>query len=194
MYTDDILGMIEEFDDITTGGLFSLLFSSYSDLRKRGNDWLPPDEFKAAQERSERDIRRKRYQRMVNLVCYLKRQGLVEQKENSILKLTEKGLLRLQKNATVSRYVPLSKGYKTEDDHLKVVIFDVPEKRRKHREWLRFSLQNLGFKLLQKSVWIGKTKLPQEFFDQLHGWELLPHVHIFAVQETGSIGFEDREH
>lgn len=191
MYTDDILGALEELGDLTTGGIFSVLFSSYADLRKRGSDWLPPDEFKAAQERASRELRRKEYQRAASLVSYLKRKGFIEQREGKMWKLTERGLLRLQKNTAVSKYIPISKHHRVGDDQMRVVIFDVPEDRRKHREWLRFSLQNLGFELLQKSVWIGKSKLPEEFFSQLQEFELLPCVHIFAVQEAGSIGFRE---
>ncbi|OGM93810.1 hypothetical protein A2524_04065 [Candidatus Wolfebacteria bacterium RIFOXYD12_FULL_48_21] len=191
MYTDDILGALEELGDLTTGGIFSVLFSSYSELRSRGSDWLPPDEFKAAQERSERAYRRRQYQRACSLIANLRRRGFIEKKENKILRLTEKGLLRLQKRALGARFIPISKFIKKEDDCLKVVIFDVPEPDKKKRDWLRFSLQNLGFSLLQKSVWIGKAKLPEEFFRQLHEFELLPFVHVFSIQDTGSIGFND---
>jgi hypothetical protein len=194
MYTDDLLGILEEFDELTTGGIFSILMSSPADLRRRGSDcWLPPEEFKAAQERSERELRRREYQRVSNLLARLQRRGLIEKKESKIWQLTERGLLRLQNNATISKYTPISKRCRKEDDHLKVVIFDVPEQHKKRREWLRFSLQNLGFKLLQKSVWIGKTKLPVDFFEQLQEFDLLPHVHIFAIQEAGSIGFNRGE-
>lgn len=193
MYTDDLLGILEEFDDLTTGGIFSILLSSPADLRNRGGGWLPPKEFKAAQERSGRELRRREYQRVSNLLASLQRRGLVEKKESKIWQLTEKGLSRLQKNVTVSKYIPIPKRFHKEDDHLKIVIFDVPEQYKKRRDWLRISLQNMGFALLQKSVWIGKTKLPVDFIDRLQEFDLLSHVHIFAIQETGSIGFNRGE-
>ena len=191
MYTDDILSVFKDIDGLTTGGLFSLLFSSYADLRRGGSDWLPPDEFKAAQERSEREIRRRKYQRVSNLLANLRRRGFIEKRANKAWQLTEKGMERLKKQETSVRYTPISKSKKKEDEHLKVIIFDIPEQHKKRRDWLRFSLKNLGFSLLQKSVWIGKAKLPEDFFEQLHKLELLPHIHIFAIQETGSIGIND---
>src|SRR3990172_4751526 len=41
--------------------------------------------------------------------------------------------------------------------------------------------------MIQKSVWSGKTKLPQEFISQLHELNLLSYVEIFTISKTGSL-------
>ena len=51
------------------------------------------------------------------------------------------------------------------DKKYRVVIFDVPEKLRKNRNWLRAELYNLGYKKLQQSVFIGKKPLPEDIIE-----------------------------
>ena len=45
------------------------------------------------------------------------------------------------------------------------MIFDVPEKMRGKRDFLRKELRDFGFYQLQKSVWVYPYPLPQNFFD-----------------------------
>ncbi len=40
------------------------------------------------------------------------------------------------------------------DKRWRVVIFDIPEKRRKSRDQMRTTLQSIGFEQLQRSVWV----------------------------------------
>ena len=40
------------------------------------------------------------------------------------------------------------------EDNLKIVIFDISEKERHKRDWIRRNLVDLGFQMLQKSVFI----------------------------------------
>lgn len=41
-----------------------------------------------------------------------------------------------------------------------IVIFDIPEKKRKVRDWIRGQLSLWDYTMLQKSVWIGKGEFP----------------------------------
>ncbi|MBI4084964.1 MAG: hypothetical protein HY432_00435 [Candidatus Liptonbacteria bacterium] len=65
-----------------------------------------------------------------------------------------------------------------------VVSFDIPEKFRHKRNWLRLELSYLGFEMLQKSLWLGPAPLPEEFADSLRKLQLLPHVKFFEAKET----------
>jgi len=51
------------------------------------------------------------------------------------------------------------------DGKWRIVIWDVPEKRRVARDLLRYKLKWLGFKQLQKSVWITKKNCTQALRD-----------------------------
>lgn len=51
------------------------------------------------------------------------------------------------------------------DKKWRLVIFDVPEKIRGRRDFLRKELHSLGFHQLQKSVWASPYPMPPEFDD-----------------------------
>lgn len=80
---------------------------------------------------------------------------------------------------------PLKKA--PEDGILRVVTFDVPEKDRKKRNWLRVCLKELGFRQLHKSVWIGKCPLPEDFIPQLRQRNMLRYIHIVSIQGKGTL-------
>lgn len=51
------------------------------------------------------------------------------------------------------------------DGKWRMIIWDVPEKRRVARDLLRHKLKLLGFKQLQKSVWVTKKNCTQALRD-----------------------------
>ncbi len=162
--------------------------------RARGLDPLVLSRKRARiQKEALEDLEAQKRQKIANLLCYMQRKGLVEKTDSKAWKLTNKGRHKLElinlKPALVSGIPPIRRGVYTENDALKVVIFDVPEQDRWKRKWLRQSLQNLDFKLLQESVWIGERRLPEEFITLLSEFELISCVHIFTVQERGTIGY-----
>ena len=111
----------------------------------------------------------------------LQKQGLVERKNNKwgITNLGKKFI----KNMKTADVFDLPQ----KDGILRLVIFDVPERERRRRDWLRLELIACDFKLLQKSVWMGERPLPQEFLENLEEMNLLPHIHIFTVYKRGTI-------
>ena len=70
---------------------------------------------------------------------------------------------------------------------LAVVAFDIPEKERGKRDWIRACLVSMGFEKLQKSVWIARGKIPDDFVHALRDRDLLGNVHIFSVTKQGTI-------
>lgn len=48
------------------------------------------------------------------------------------------------------------------DGKWRIVIWDIPEKRRLARDLLRYKLKQLGFERLQKSVWVCKKNCTEE--------------------------------
>ncbi|MBU2101460.1 hypothetical protein KKH05_01975 [Patescibacteria group bacterium] len=112
-----------------------------------------------------------------SLLYRLKKQGLIEQKEGK-WRTTNQGKNTLN-----------DKNYyeKEADNILKMVTFDIPEEIASQRSWLRSALKNLGFKLLQQSVWVGKVKLPERFLSELKKRHLLEYVEILSVVKGGSL-------
>ena len=117
------------------------------------------------------------------ILSKLKREGLVQKKENKWF-ITSAGKEKLSK---LLKRLPRHKYSKEADSTVKIIIFDIPEKEQRKRAWLRRRLQELGFKILQKSVWMGKVKLPEEFLEDLREYEVFPYVDIFAVTKSGSV-------
>ncbi len=118
----------------------------------------------------------------------LKRQGLVENTSWGVWGITNAGrrlLARYNEKPVGDFRAEFAKKHSGFRDT--IIIFDVPESRRKLRDYLRIELVALGYTQLQKSVWIGGGPLPEEFMHFLKKSELLNTVHIFSIRERGTI-------
>ncbi len=130
-------------------------------------------------------------QRFYNLIYYLKSDGIISEAARGGKKyhnISEKGkrklvaLLAAKENA-----MPLSQYPKTNGDTFTMIVFDVPEKEKKKRDWLRLVLRQLGYKTVQRSVFLGKTKIPQSFLDDLWKLRMADYVEIFEITKAGSL-------
>jgi len=134
--------------------------------------------------------------RMQNTISRLKADGLVEGSGKDGFQITKSGKSALKKLKAKLLSKSIQSDYPVESSNrLYVVIFDVPERDKWKREWLRSVLKQMGFEMLQKSVWISNIKLPKEFLEDLKTMELFGHLHIFAVNKPGSISsfLEDQQ-
>lgn len=124
-------------------------------------------------------------QQFYSLLNQLKRQDLIKNEKTNkgtIWKATISGLKKLkliQENKM--NYVSES------SDKLKIIIYDVPEKERQKRLWLHEALKMFEFRKLQKSVYIGKSQIPEKFLYDLHKKRILSYVHIFEVGKSGTV-------
>lgn len=48
-----------------------------------------------------------------------------------------------------------------------LLIYDIPEARKKERDWFRRQLRSFDFVMIQRSVWVGPSPLPLDFLDYL---------------------------
>jgi CRISPR-associated endonuclease Cas2 len=89
-----------------------------------------------------------------NKIHYLKQQGLIntfiENKERFI-ELTPKGIKRLNKDSFNELKIKKPSAW---DGRFRMVIFDIPEKHRTVRDGIRHKLDTIGFKQVQKSVFV----------------------------------------
>ncbi len=114
-----------------------------TELPRRGFDPTFSDIFKTARQkagftRTFKQLKEK------GLVAFQTRNG------NTTLSLTEKGATLVEQLAIKKR--PPSNGKKW-DGKWRVIIFDIPEKRRSVRDMLRIHLKHYGFIQIQASVW-----------------------------------------
>ncbi len=138
------------------------------------------------------DIYRER-QNFYSLMNRLKRDGLVSKKGEGrgsdwhITKAGVKHLERLKENPRFSTQLPSRRYIKKESTSLVIVTFDVPERERRKRNWLRVQLVALGFEMLQRSVWIGKVQIPDDLMTDMRQHGIISYVHILSVNKSGSI-------
>ena len=123
------------------------------------------------------------------LLFRLEKQGLIQKKRRDRKNywfITPSGRKKLGKLKDIPSF-PRPFYEKIGDAGLNIMIFDIPEKEKTKRNWLRQALLSLDFELLQKSVWIGKNKLPEAFLTDLHDLKLIGFIHIFKVLKLGTI-------
>lgn len=120
---------------------------------------------------------------------------LKQYKKNSLRvtmsKLAKKGLI--EKNPQGYKLSKLGKLFvkkakeaqkpKTWDGKWRMAIFDIPEKRRDDRYWLTTQLLTAEYKNLQKSVYLGKYPLTEDFFKQIHHKKLTNCVRLITIGE-----------
>lgn len=172
-------GAFDVFDVIASSGYGASQGRLNYELSKRRAE---RETIKIRQER-EREIKA----RFNSLLYKLERDGLIERKDH-VSALTSRGksyltFLKNRKKDTLP--VPLYE--KSDGDKFIILIFDIPEKERRKRGWLRSALKNLELKMIQKSVWAGKVKLPKTFLDDLNKLKLVNFVEIFEISKTGSL-------
>lgn len=126
-----------------------------------------------------------------NILAWLKRDGLIEEKtknDKTVFGLTGRGLRKLSFLRNRRKHSLPDVSYNiVESDNFVIIVFDVPEKERRKRAWLRSVLKNMKFKMLQKSVWLGMVKIPKSFIDDLRGLRLADCVEVFEITKTGSL-------
>jgi len=69
------------------------------------------------------------------------------------------------------------------DGKWRIVMFDIPEKRREHRERLRRALTELEYEPIQKSVFMGKRPLAEDVYEEILVGELRHCIHLLTVGE-----------
>ena len=180
-----ILKLIQVAEIVTVDILDTITYFGYVETyrRMKGLKSLIPER-KPILEKTIKNLEER--QKISKLLYKLKNDGLIIKEKNggnNFWKITNKGKNRLSKPR------PEKKNYLKieQSNEIKIIVFDIPEKKRFLRDWLREILKNLKFRMLQRSVWIGKTILPEEFFNDLRRLNLLSHVEIFAITKTGTI-------
>lgn len=75
------------------------------------------------------------------------------------------------------------------DGKWRLVMFDIPEKRRRDRHWLRYNLLILDYKPLQKSVFIGKHPVSEDCYKEIIERKLDGYIRLVTVGEIDNEEF-----
>ncbi|MBI5220571.1 MAG: hypothetical protein HY978_01895 [Candidatus Liptonbacteria bacterium] len=124
---------------------------------------------------------------------HLKEDGLIRRtggtRKSAIYRLTQAGrkLLAKLRQEPQKPAAPIPHYQSGGSKNFVVVAFDVPEKQRWKRDWLRSALAGLELSMIQQSVWVGKAAIPEQFLRDLADLDLLEAVEIFEITRSGTL-------
>lgn len=112
----------------------------------------------------------------------LKKRGLINQISRATYLLNSKARIK----ALLANWEIKLDDYEIQkekwDGNWRVLIFDIPEKAKRLRDDLRAIIAILGFKQLQKSVWISPYKIPKFISDSLREGLFKNWIRIMEVK------------
>ena len=119
--------------------------------------------------------------KVYQLISYLKRKGYIqtpelENKEGVIL--TPAGIEKI-----LSVYEKTFKLSKRKDGKLQMILFDISEEKRDKRSTLRINLVKLGYRKLQKSVWISPYDVLKETQDIIKDLNIFNETRLLLVEK-----------
>jgi len=138
---------------------------------------LCPDLFRLRKHYQRREQRRA----FSNLIWNLKARGYLREKRlknQRALVITIRGMER------ISKIFKKKTGLlKRKDGKFQMIMYDVPEERRKDRDYLRNALLPLGYSQLQKSIWISPYNVFEQTQSLIHDYSLTDYVRLFLIEE-----------
>jgi len=146
---------------------------SYNRINNLNNFWDYCDELKNMQENSARTA-----------LWRLQKKGLVRKKENSY-QLTLQGF-KIVKTIKIKSEKIGGENEIIWDGKWRMVMFDIPEKSRKERDWLRYQLICLDYQPIQKSVFLGKQPIEEDVWNDIAERNLQRFIRLMTVGEIDS--------
>lgn len=164
------------------------LFSLYNFLEKAGDikDVFAPRPWKEVWNPELHNFRyqyRKQAQRrqFSRLLYFLKKNGYIKIKnleQKQAVLITSKGADKIFRTK-----LRINEGKKRKDGKWQMLIFDIPEDKKKFRELLRKMLYLLGYQKLQQSVWVCPYDVLKETEAVLRKYNLDRYVKLFLIEE-----------
>lgn len=118
------------------------------------------------------------------ILRYMKNQNLIEYEKlpahQAKLRLTVSGIKRAQRISLAEISIPKPKRW---DKKWRVVLFDIPETQRQARNALSSKLKALGFKQIQRSVWVHPFPCQIEIEYIKHSYKIEPYVTLAEIDK-----------
>lgn len=117
------------------------------------------------------------------LIYYLKKNNFIKVKNlkgKQAVLLTKRG-----KDKAIKASFKIDDGQqkKRKDGKWIMIIFDIPQNKKRDRILLRSVLKNLGYKLFQHSVWVTAYDVSEKTENSLQFYSLDRYVRIFLIDE-----------
>lgn len=94
------------------------------------------------------------------------------------IRLSDKGLKNIHRDFPISRFQN-----QKWDRKWRIVIFDIEEKERKNRDYLRIKLKEVGFGMIQESVWISPYDVALDFREFINSNGLGSRVFVMEANK-----------
>ena len=121
-----------------------------------------------------------------NTLSRMKRNGLLKNSQRKWTITPEGRELLDGKNSDIKRFFSTRKVKVKRTAKSLILVFDIPEKKRRYRDWLRSELVGFDFEQIQKSVWFGPP-LPKEFIEYLEEIDLLKYIRFLKATDEDLI-------
>lgn len=124
-----------------------------------------------------------------SMLHHLKKEGLVAIRgpnKKAVWSITKKGR-RVLDTSRPPRHQMIFDELPPEDGIARLVAFDVPEKQREKRRWLRTTLIACGFQPIQRSVFLGWRALPEDAIKEISDMRMDDYIHIVVIQKPGTL-------
>ncbi len=122
-----------------------------------------------------------KYQTLANRCSDLKNRGYIKE-SNGHYYITYKGEEYLnQKDREIFEKFHTDKTNK--DPKNLLLLYDISEDKKSHRDWFRKELKILHFIMIQRSVWVGPSPLPKEFKEYLKSIGLKDAIQTFKLEK-----------
>lgn len=102
-------------------------------------------------------------------------------------RLAKKGFIKYDRETVMLKdrefvrkhLLPAHIARKANKDQQLLIIFDIPERIRGMRHWIRSQLKFWDFAMIQQSVWVGHGPIPEEFIKKLDEFGIKKHIRVF---------------
>ncbi len=81
-------------------------------------------------------------------------------------------------------YITFSSPFEENSSKNLIVMYDIPDKQRKERDWFRRHLIKFGYIMIQKSVWVGPSPLSKDFLDYLKEIKIVDNFKTFKLAKS----------
>ena len=114
-------------------------------------------------------------------ISRLNKNKIIKKDYNDIISLTEAG-----KKQALFAFIEAELNLHKKDNlrwdgGWRIILFDIPERKRKYRDYLRKILKVIGFHEFQKSIWIYPFPVPSFLKEFLSDEDIKQHVRFIAT-------------
>jgi len=114
----------------------------------------------------------------------LESHGLIQKKTRGVFTLTPDGRKEALFAYVTAETRVFNPKYSKWDGGWRIIFFDIPETKRKQRDYLRSVLKTIGFKEWQKSIWAYPYQVPSFLRDLLFQDNLKQHTRFVTTESV----------